>query len=92
MVLLLKKPMKKKSFSRKYKNEDEMDAALEFDDLSEEFKKKGVVKKPALRKIDLHPPNQTVEQIDRIAERLVVSRQPLLKIWFYERLKSETSS
>lgn len=83
--------MKKKSFSREYKTTAEMDADLESRDLSEEFKKRGVVKKPVLRKINLDLPSATVEQIDRIAEKLGVSRQPLLKIWIYERLKSEIS-
>lgn len=37
----------------------------------------------------LQHPIRTVQQIDRIAERVGVSRQPLLKIWIHERLKVE---
>ena len=81
--------MKKKSFSKKFKSSDAMDASLEKTDLSEAFEKKGVVKKPQMRKINLDLPANLVEQIDLIAEKIGVARQPLIKIWIHERLKAE---
>lgn len=83
--------MKKKSFLRKFKTESEMDHVLESRDLSSEFAAVGRVKKPHIRKINLDLPEGIVNQIDRIAERVGVSRQPLLKIWIHERLKEESS-
>ncbi|MDO8519994.1 MAG: CopG family transcriptional regulator [Deltaproteobacteria bacterium] len=83
--------MKKKSFLKKFKTETEMDQALEYQDLSREFSEKGVLKKPHIKKINLDLPEEIVRQIDRIAEKMGVSRQPLLKIWIHERLKEEKS-
>ena len=83
--------MKKKSFLKKFKTEAEMDQALESQDLSGAFSAKGVVKRPHIKKINLDLPEEIVLQIDRIAEKMGVSRQPLLKIWIHERLKEENS-
>lgn len=66
-----------------------MDDTLEVSDLSVEFAAKGIVKKPHIRKINLDLPERIIRQIDRIAEKVGVSRQPLLKIWIHERLKEE---
>lgn len=66
-----------------------MDQSLESSDLSGDFKKRAIVKKPYIKKINLDLPEGMVEQIDRIAEKVGVSRQPLLKIWIHERLKVE---
>ncbi|MBI2980968.1 MAG: CopG family transcriptional regulator [Deltaproteobacteria bacterium] len=74
---------------KKFKTSDEMDRALEQDDLSGEFAAKGVVKKPHIKKINLDLPEEVIQRIDRIAEKVGVSRQPLLKIWIHERLKAE---
>ena len=68
-----------------------MDRSLEEGDLSEDFDKGGVVKKPEMKKINLDLPSELVEQIDQIAEKIGVARQPLLKIWIHERLKTEGS-
>ncbi len=83
--------MKKKSLVRKFKTSDEMDRALEASDLSGDFEKRGVVKRPKIRKINLDLPESILEQIDSVAEKVGVSRQPLLKIWIHERLKLEFS-
>lgn len=83
--------MKKKSFTREYKTTAEMDKVLESEDLSKDFEERGIVKKPKLKKINLDLPDVTVQQIDRIAAKLGVSRQPLLKIWIHDRLKTEIS-
>ncbi|MDP2599208.1 MAG: CopG family antitoxin [Deltaproteobacteria bacterium] len=83
--------MKKKSFSKKFESKEAMDRSLEEGDLSEAFDKGGVVKKPEMKKINLDLPSDLVEQIDQIAEKIGVARQPLLKIWIHERLKTEGS-
>ena len=81
--------MKKKSFSKKFKTEKEMDQFLEEEDLSEAFAKRGVVKKPEMKKINLDLPADLVERIDQIAQKIGIARQPLLKIWIHEKLKAE---
>jgi hypothetical protein len=81
--------MKKESSQKKFKTTAEMDKALEAGDLSQDFEKKGAVREPRIRKINLDLPEAIVEQIDRIAVKIGVSRQPLLKIWIHERLKAE---
>lgn len=83
--------MKKKSSPRVFKTEAEMDRALETTDLSEDLRTRGVVKRPLIKKINLDLPENIIQQIDRIAARVGVSRQPLLKIWIHERLKAEGS-
>lgn len=80
--------MKKKPL-KKFKTAVEMDNALEVTDLSAEFAAKGVLKKPHLKKINLDLPEWIIRQIDRVAQKLGVSRQPLLKIWIHERLRTE---
>ena len=83
--------MKKTSLKKKYKTASEMDAALESQDLSGAFKKMGIVKKGHIKKINLDLPEEMILEIDRIAAKIGVSRQPLLKIWIHERLKVEIS-
>ncbi len=68
-----------------------MDEYLETADLSEMFRKKGVVKGPNIRKINLDLPDSVVHQIDEIALKIGISRQPLIKMWIHERLKAEGS-
>ena len=82
--------MKKETFAKTFKTTEEMDRYLEEEDLGELFEKHGVFKKAKTKKINLDLPEYLVRQIDIIAGRLGVSRQPLLKIWIYERLKSES--
>ena len=81
--------MRKKSLIKKFKTAREMDAYLEEQDLGEVFRKKGVVVRPAFKKINLDLPDGVVEQIDAVAEKIGISRQPLLKLWIHERLKQE---
>lgn len=66
-----------------------MDEALETEDLSQDFRERGVVRRGLLRKINLDLPESVVQRIDRIATKIGVSRQPLLKIWIHERLREE---
>ncbi len=82
--------MKKKPLIKKiFKTTEEMDQYLENNDLGEIFRDHGVWKKGMLRKINLDLPPAVVEKIDRIAAKIGVSRQPLLKMWIHERLKQE---
>ncbi len=83
--------MKKTSLRKKFKTAGEMDAALESQDLSAVFQKKGVVKKGPIKKVNLDLPEEMIEKIDQIAAKIGVSRQPLLKIWIHERLNAEIS-
>ncbi|HCU24098.1 MAG TPA: CopG family transcriptional regulator [Deltaproteobacteria bacterium] len=82
--------MRKKSLQKKFETAEEMDKALESADLSQAFRDKGVIREPRLRKINLDFPESVIEQIDQIARKIGVSRQPLLKIWIHERLKLES--
>ena len=84
--------MKKQSSSRKYKTAAEMERALESADLTMDFSERGIVRKPRIKKINLDLPEPVIRQIDIIAEKVGVSRQPLLKIWIHERLKAEQGS
>lgn len=68
-----------------------MDQFLENEDLSKAFAQQGVVKKAEMKKINLDLPADLVQQIDQIAEKIGIARQPLLKIWIHERLKTEGS-
>lgn len=68
-----------------------MDDYLEQTDLSDAFDKRGIVKGPSLKKINLDLPEDLVTQIDKIAHKIGVARQPLLKIWIHERLKHESN-
>lgn len=81
--------MRKRSLAKKFANAREMDRVLETADLSEAFHRHGVVKRPTLRKINLDLPSPVIDQIDRIAEKVGVARQPLLKMWIHERIKTE---
>lgn len=58
-------------------------------DLSEVFSKKGIKKNPLIKKINLDLPESVIERIDVVADKIGVSRQPLLKIWIFERLQEE---
>lgn len=84
--------MKRPSSARKFKTAPEMDRVLESASLAKEFAERGVVKTPPIKKINLDLPVGIVRQIDRIAERIGVSRQPLLKMWIAERLKAEATN
>lgn len=81
--------MKKKFSTKKFKTPKAMDDFLETANLSDSFLKEGVVKEPLIKKINLDLPESLIQQIDTIAQKIGVSRQPLLKIWIFERLKQE---
>lgn len=81
--------MKDKSIPLIFKTEKEMDHYLENTDLGPLMEKYGVWKDPLIKKVNLDFPPDIVAQIDRVASKIGVSRQPLLKMWIYERLKQE---
>jgi predicted DNA binding CopG/RHH family protein len=81
--------MKKKSTKKTFETTGEMDDYLETHDLSEHFSVNGKLVRPKIKKINLDLPEPTINEIDRIAVQIGVSRQPLLKLWIHERLKQE---
>ena len=71
--------MKKKSTGKAFKTACEMDHYLETHDLGEFFVARGKVIKSKTKKINL----------DEVAAKIGIARQPLLKMWIHERLKKE---
>lgn len=66
-----------------------MDAYLEKHDLGAEFARRGVVAAGVTKKINLDLPEPIIQEIDEVADRVGVARQPLLKMWIYQMLKTE---
>ena len=66
-----------------------MDEHLENTDLGELFASHGEVKNPKIKKINLDLPVTVINQLDKIADKIGVARQPLLKIWIHERIQTE---
>ncbi len=81
--------MKKKSTKKSFKTIREADEYLETHDLSEYFSVHGKAVRPKIKKINLDLPEPIINQIDKIAVQVGISRQPLLKLWIHERLKQE---
>jgi hypothetical protein len=68
-----------------------MDDYLENTDLGPAFAKNGHVVISPTQKINIDLPASMLEKIDLIAEKIGISRQPLLKMWIHEKLKEELS-
>lgn len=81
--------MKKKSTGKAFKTAREMDHYLETHDLGEFFVARGKVIKSKTKKINLDLPDPVVHQVDEVAAKIGIARQPLLKMWIHERLKKE---
>lgn len=81
--------MKKKSTKKKFASSKQMDDFLEQSDLGEDFAQRGILKKARTKKINLDLPEEMVRNIDQVANRVGVARQPLLKLWIYQMLKAE---
>lgn len=81
--------MKKKSLNKKFKTVKEMDDYLENTDLGKVFAEKGSVVRPSIQKINIDMPTSMLAKIDIIAEKIGISRQPLIKMWIHEKLKEE---
>lgn len=68
-----------------------MDDFLESRDLSSFFASDGKVVRPPIKKINLDIPLPVLQKIDKIANEIGIARQPLIKMWLYERIKTELS-
>lgn len=68
-----------------------MDDYLEKTDLGALFAQKGQAVTSSVQKINIDLPATMLEKIDIIAEKIGISRQPLLKMWIHEKLKEELS-
>lgn len=68
-----------------------MDEYLESTDLGKVFAQKGQAIAASVQKINIDLPTTMLEKIDIIAEKIGISRQPLLKMWIHEKLKEELS-
>ncbi|HLD45042.1 MAG TPA: hypothetical protein VJC18_06365 [bacterium] len=66
-----------------------MDDYLEQADLSAVFAKEGVAVQSKTRKINLDLPDSVVQKIDMIADKIGISRQPLIKLWIHEKIREE---
>jgi hypothetical protein len=66
-----------------------MDAFLDKTDLSDLFEKYGHVESPKVKKINLDLPEWLISELDFEAERVGVSRQPLIKLWLAQKLNEE---
>ena len=82
--------MRKKHSKKVFKTTREMDHYLETHDLGEILKKKGVLVRPPFQRVNLDLPKSIIEQLDEVARKIGVSRQPLLKLWIHERLRQES--
>ena len=83
--------MAKKKSSRKklFKAAEQMDDFLEKTDLADLFERHGQVEKPKIKKVNLDLPVWLVSELDLEAERIGVSRQPLMKLWLAQKLEQE---
>lgn len=68
-----------------------MDNYIENSDLGKVFAENGKVVRPAIQKINIDLPASMLAKIDIIAEKIGISRQPLIKMWIHEKLKEEIS-
>lgn len=80
---------KRKSSGAKFKTSKSMDAYLDKTDLSDLFEKYGHVESPKVKKINLDLPEWLISELDFEAERVGVSRQPLIKLWLAQKLEDE---
>ncbi|MBF0103804.1 MAG: hypothetical protein HQM16_00630 [Deltaproteobacteria bacterium] len=80
--------MKKKSTTKRFKSIHKMDSFLESRDLSSLFKQ-GEVVRPLVKKINLDIPLPVLKKIDQIASDIGIARQPLIKIWLYEKIREQ---
>lgn len=81
--------MKKKSTGKIFKSTKEMDDFLETRDLGKLFTSHEKKVRPKTKKVNLDLPGSILEQIDEVAAKIGISRQPLLKMWIHEKLKEE---
>lgn len=66
-----------------------MDHYLEAHELSAAFAAQGKVVQPSIKKINLDLPKLVIDNIDKVARKIGISRQPLIKMWIHEKLNEE---
>lgn len=82
--------MRKKSTRKTFKSAKTMDYYLETADLGRVFEQRGKISRPVTRKVNLDLPGPLLDQIDNVASKIGIARQPLLKMWIHEKLKEES--
>ncbi|TVQ77464.1 MAG: hypothetical protein EA369_09100 [Bradymonadales bacterium] len=83
---------RRKSSGTRFKTSKEMDTYLDKTDLAYLFERHGHVESPKIRKINLDLPEWLISELDFEAERVGVSRQPLIKLWLAQKLEEERRS
>jgi len=77
-----------KEFDKKFDNNEDITEYLDF---SKAMKLKEFKKIKETKKINLDIPQNILNFIDQEASKIGVTRQALLKVWIFERLKKELS-
>jgi predicted DNA binding CopG/RHH family protein len=77
-----------KEFDKKFDNNEDITEYLDF---SKAMKLKEFKKIKETKKINLDIPQNILNFIDQEANKIGVTRQALLKVWIFERLKKELS-
>jgi hypothetical protein len=52
---------------------------------------KGVLEDPQIKRVNVDFPDSVVAKLDRHAALMGITRQSLIKVWIFERLKEETA-
>jgi hypothetical protein len=52
---------------------------------------KGKIEEPEIKRVNVDFPDHIVSKLDRHASAMGITRQSLIKVWIFERLKAETS-
>lgn len=77
-----KKSIEVKDFDRKFDNGDDVSAYLDLD--------KAVRLRQEQRRVNVDFPVWMIEQLDKEARKLGVTRQSIIKFWLAEKLKEYT--
>jgi hypothetical protein len=51
----------------------------------------GYIDKPEVKRVNVDFPSDILKQLDRVADRIGITRQSLIKVWLVERLDQEMS-
>ena len=85
---------REKHMSAKQLNEDEFrdrfDAGESLESLGFDLNK-AVVEQPEVKRVNVDFPEQIVAKLDRHAAQMGITRQSLIKVWIFERLKDESA-
>jgi predicted DNA binding CopG/RHH family protein len=80
--------MKKKLSEEEF--EKQFDAGADPESLGFDMKN-AVVDNPEIKRVNLDIPEHFLGQLDRHASAMGITRQSLIKVWLFERLKAEAS-